>query len=248
MSSKPVTMIRPDGTEREWVLAKLGARAYAFFYDLMACLLLALLWSLFLNLFFQEATGLSSWLAWLQNQSPMPSSATGIFLILGFYHPILEGVFSGKTLGKKIAGIEVVNRQGKAPSWSAVFLRQIGRAIDFLPGFYAIGILSCLLSDEGLRFGDRLANTLVIYDDAESAIEQHFSAENVRLNEEKEQYLRELLNRWENMALERRCKLGAEFLSDLHLSAPQGVVDNRYDRSLKLRLSTLLSKAMTKAK
>ena len=247
--SDNLVLVRPDGTERTLVIAGLGARAYAFFYDFLICGVLLLAWISFLELGVGEPAGLHAWLAWLQGRGVLPeNSLMGALLIFGLYHPILEGFWQGKTFGKKIAGIEVVSRKGRAPAWPAVCLRQIGRCIDCLPGFYAIGIIACLTTENNIRVGDRLANTLVVYSDEAQGAGLYRSTHEVALDDEKDQYIHELLNRWDQMALDRRCKLGAELLSELRLPIPQGIIDAHYDRSLRLRLSTLASRSYTKAK
>jgi uncharacterized RDD family membrane protein YckC len=85
--------------------------------------------------------------------------------------PIAFEVWSnGATPGKKAMGLKVVCDDGTPVGFSQSFLRSLLSAADMLPIGYAFGIVSCLLSPDFKRLGDRVAGTLVIHRDARPKI------------------------------------------------------------------------------
>lgn len=85
-----------------------------------------------------------------------------LWLALGIgYHALLEWRF-GKTLGKYLVGIRAVNGDGSALTLRSAVVRNALRLVDFLPLFYAVGIVALLVSDGQRRLGDRAADTAVV--------------------------------------------------------------------------------------
>lgn len=94
----------------------------------------------------------------------------GLWLIALFtmewFYPVLFEVFrEGATPGKKVFGIKVVNDDGTPIDPSASLIRNLLRAVDFLPLAYGFGLLSMLFNHNFQRLGDLAAGTLVIYHD-----------------------------------------------------------------------------------
>lgn len=95
-------------------------------------------------------------------------AGNGIYLLLLFAsfwgYPILcEVYWSGRTLGKRIVGIEVLRADGLPVGWRESTLRNLLLVADFLPFMYAAG-LACMLFDlQFRRLGDIVAGTLVVY-------------------------------------------------------------------------------------
>ncbi len=79
------------------------------------------------------------------------------------YQVLLEGL-PGRTLGKWLAGIRVVDLQGGAPGLGRSLVRNLLRTVDGLPALNLLGVLLVLQSPERARFGDRVAGTRVILD------------------------------------------------------------------------------------
>src|SRR6202165_235584 len=77
------------------------------------------------------------------------------------YYAVLEGLF-GATVGKRIAGLRVIDLEGRRIGWQAAILRNIGRLLDALPFLYLLGGILTLNSRLHQRLGDRFAGTLVI--------------------------------------------------------------------------------------
>ncbi len=87
----------------------------------------------------------------------------GAFLLEWFYPLLFEVYRQGQTPGKKSCGLAVVHDDGRPVGWSAAFVRNTLRAVDFLPFLYASGFVSMLLNGQGKRLGDLAAGTLVVH-------------------------------------------------------------------------------------
>ncbi|MDR2964797.1 MAG: RDD family protein [Treponema sp.] len=91
-----------------------------------------------------------------------------IFLILNFcldwfYHVICELAFSGRSLGKRMAGIRVVKSDGSPVDPSASFIRNLLRFADTFCYLFHIALLSMTISSGFRRIGDWAGNTVVVY-------------------------------------------------------------------------------------
>jgi uncharacterized RDD family membrane protein YckC len=93
-------------------------------------------------------------------------------LLMVVYFSVQEALF-GATWGKLVAGVCVVDAQGRRPSLGAVLVRNILRLVDYWPLFYVVGIVAAVTSPSRQRLGDRVAHTLVVR--AESAVLAHRS-------------------------------------------------------------------------
>lgn len=92
----------------------------------------------------------------------------GVYLMLLFlsywgYPIICEVYFGGRTLGKRILGIEVVRADGLPVGWRESALRNLMLVADFLPAMYFAGLLSMLYDSRSRRLGDIVAGTQVVY-------------------------------------------------------------------------------------
>jgi uncharacterized RDD family membrane protein YckC len=87
----------------------------------------------------------------------------GVWLFIAWiaYYAVLEALF-GATIGKALAGLRVVDLQGRRIAWGASLLRNALRPIDALPGGYLLGGILVLTSPLLQRLGDRVAHTLVV--------------------------------------------------------------------------------------
>ena len=89
----------------------------------------------------------------------------GIFLVDWLY-PVLFEVYRGATPGKRAMGLAVVHDDGTPVGLAASLIRNLLRIIDFLPLFYGVGLVSCLVDRDFRRLGDLAAGTLVIHAEA----------------------------------------------------------------------------------
>jgi uncharacterized RDD family membrane protein YckC len=98
-------------------------------------------------------------------------------LLMVVYFSVQEALF-GATWGKLVAGVCVVDVDGRRPTLGAVLVRNILRLLDYWPLFYVVGIIAAMTSPSRQRLGDRVARTLVVR--AESAVLAHRSRGEVR--------------------------------------------------------------------
>jgi len=74
----------------------------------------------------------------------------------------LEWLWHGRTLGKRLFRLRVMDSNGFHLQLSQVVIRNLLRVIDSLPLFYLVGGAASFFSPLSQRLGDRVANTVVI--------------------------------------------------------------------------------------
>lgn len=85
------------------------------------------------------------------------------FIVSIGYGILLEWRWQGKTIGKRLLRLKVMDVSGLRLEFSQVVVRNLLRCVDSLPGFYMIGGLACLFSAKAQRLGDIAANTIVVW-------------------------------------------------------------------------------------
>ncbi|RYJ38483.1 RDD domain-containing protein [Flavobacterium anhuiense] len=140
-----------------FIAASVGERLGAFFIDLfiVICYITALSIVLF---------------DWLQLDRLMVNldgwSRGAIFLLLYspviVYSLVLESVFEGQSLGKKLLKIKVVKIDGYQAGFGDYLIRWFFRVIDFFTFFGLPGLISVITSQKSQRLGDMAAGTAVI--------------------------------------------------------------------------------------
>ena len=101
---------------------------------------------------------------------PMGGLGHGLALILVFvlewlFPALFEALWHGQTPGKRAMQIAAVREDGTPLGAHEALVRNLLRAIDFLPLCYGIGLLSMLINRDFKRLGDIVAGTVVIYRD-----------------------------------------------------------------------------------
>jgi uncharacterized RDD family membrane protein YckC len=92
--------------------------------------------------------------------------SNGLLLIVFFlldwaYFGLSEGYFRGKTLGKHLFGLRVIQEEGYPITLWGALLRNIVRAADSL-SLYGAGFITMLVAGRFRRLGDLVARTVVI--------------------------------------------------------------------------------------
>lgn len=84
-------------------------------------------------------------------------------VVLGWsYFILLEWLWNGQTLGKRVYGLRVINADGSPAGFVAVFVRNLVRLVDFLPALYGVGLLAIVFTPRSQRLGDLAAGTFVV--------------------------------------------------------------------------------------
>lgn len=138
----------------------------------------------------------------------------GSFLYFG----LSELLWRGQTPGKKMCQIRVVKADGFALDAVGVFMRNVFRVADHLPILWIVPVLS----KRGQRFGDMVASTIVISDEAEDLAEvrQQLSGRNkaearfrfdqaklTRLTREDFDAVERILDRWNSIPPDQQISL-----------------------------------------
>jgi uncharacterized RDD family membrane protein YckC len=225
------------GTDLEFDVAGPGGRSYAFVIDWHIRLLIALAWFLAASLIY---AGTISW------ADVDDGRASGYFYVVALpamaiyflYHPLLEIIMDGRTPGKRIAGIRIVTRDGKAPGIAAHLIRNIFRLVDSLPVTYMIGFITTLFTERNLRFGDLAAGTLLIYDaaDEKTALNEIEAIHGGNIQLQEAELIHEVIARWDSLDSATRIALGRKLLRRLNVDLPAVSNDNQVLSQLKAKL------------
>ena len=84
------------------------------------------------------------------------------FTLIWAYFILLEWLWNGQTIGKRLYKLRVINEDGSPAGFTAVLIRNLVRLVDFLPAFYGIGLMVIVLSPKSQRLGDLAAGTYVV--------------------------------------------------------------------------------------
>ena len=216
----------PENVQIEYRPAGLGTRFLAWFIDqiimnltifiavMVLIIISAAFGGLFRDLFDQIDRS-------LRNQGGPGDPKTVYMYLVGigmliwglgsfFYFGLSELFWRGQTPGKRMCQIRVVKADGFALDAGGVFMRNVFRVADHLPILWIVPVLS----KRGQRFGDMVASTIVISDEAEDLAEvrQQLSSRNkaearfrfdqaklTRLTREDFDAVERILDRWNSL-------------------------------------------------
>jgi len=85
-----------------------------------------------------------------------------VFVLSWGYHVFFEVRHQGRSPGKRLCGLRVVDSRGLPVTFQQSFVRNVVRVVDAAPAFYGAGALISLLDRRSRRLGDIAADTLVI--------------------------------------------------------------------------------------
>lgn len=93
-------------------------------------------------------------------------SIFAIFIILGlpviFYSLVLESLWEGKTIGKKVMKIRVIKLDGYQAGFGDYLIRWLFRLVEISLGNGIIALITIIVSKNNQRLGDMAAGTSVI--------------------------------------------------------------------------------------
>lgn len=148
-----MTISTPEGIDLEVVLAGLGSRFAAGAFDTFIQLVLLFVFSLVL--LSEGGSGLSQAVFYVL-----------AFVVLFGYYVIFETLNRGRTPGKAIGGLRVVQSGGQPVGFMSSALRTIVRLADgfIILTFFLVpvGMVSILATKKNQRLGDLAAGTVVI--------------------------------------------------------------------------------------
>lgn len=240
-TEQPLANAQPDAARQrlqvasvtgiDWsvAIAGLGGRSYAFVVDWHIRVVGALAWFALSNLVLYGDVLAAP----RENRSlfffGVAAPALAIYLL---YHPVLEVAMRGRTPGKRLAGIRIVTSAGQVPDASALAVRNVLRIVDSLPGLYAIGLASALLTRQSVRIGDLAAGTVLVYEADDTNWAAFDDTAVARIGLERMELVRELLHRWNDLRPDHRALLAAKLLRQI----PSSKTDAAFKAALEEEL------------
>ncbi|PZN27973.1 MAG: hypothetical protein DIU71_16680 [Proteobacteria bacterium] len=230
------------GTDVELRIAGPGSRGYAFLIDWHFRLVLALAWLYLMQFAYFDA--LDTFDALRGNDRFLLIVVLPAFGLYLLYHPVLEVVMRGRTPGKLLAGVRLVNRNGDIPGAGALLVRNVFRLIDSLPAAYVVGLLTVMFSAQHVRIGDLAAGTLLVFDRAtkdRSFARLGRALSRTPLAPEAADLVQELLDRWQGLADPTRVEIARTLLARLDPATSSAELLASDSAELRARLEALIA-------
>jgi uncharacterized RDD family membrane protein YckC len=94
---------------------------------------------------------------------------TAIFILIPFllywgYFTLFEAFWNGRTPGKRVAKIRVIQKSGRGIGLFEAMTRNLLRVVDQIPVIYAVGVICIFVTRHHQRLGDMAAGTLVVHE------------------------------------------------------------------------------------
>lgn len=157
----------PENVAFGYEIVGIGSRFMAALVDtLIIVIIYALVW---LAMFFIIGNLFGT-------ESMASNFAFGLFSLLGFifiwgYYIFFEIYWNGRSPGKQLLGLRVVQQDGAPITITESVIRNLVRLVDFLPFAYGIGVVTMFIDGKSRRLGDLAASTLVVRDQEEVTLD-----------------------------------------------------------------------------
>jgi uncharacterized RDD family membrane protein YckC len=142
-------VLTPEHVEVRLQPAGLGSRFLAISIDSLLVFAISMLMAQLLLSFLPAALGYVLW-------------ATATFVLTWGYHVYFETRHEGRSPGKRVMRLRVVDGRGLPLGLGQSFVRNVVRVLDSAPVLYGLGALASLLDPHRRRLGDLAADTLVV--------------------------------------------------------------------------------------
>jgi len=154
----------PEQIALEFPLAGVGSRFLALAFDtllqIVAAVGLALIAALAAGALSAAGRAAGAWV--------LAILILALFVVYTGYFATFEALWRGQTPGKRLVGLRVIDLSGRPVSVYAAILRNLVRIVDQLPGIYAVGIVSVMVTSRQQRLGDLAAGTVVVHERTET--------------------------------------------------------------------------------
>jgi uncharacterized RDD family membrane protein YckC len=160
LNSDQLNIDTPELVAIQMPLAGIGSRFIALLIDTLIWAAGLVVLGLVLWAFQPALQAFSS----LSYQWTVAIFTLSIFLLNWGYFTLFEAFWHGRTPGKRIARIRVIQRSGRAIGIFESMARNFIRYVDQIPFFYAVGVVAVFATRQHQRLGDLAAGTLVVRD------------------------------------------------------------------------------------
>ncbi|WP_201714873.1 RDD family protein [Rossellomorea arthrocnemi] len=164
MQEGQVDIRTPEYVSLQFQPAGLGSRAAALLIDQI---ILGIMNMLIVVILVFATTGDNSLFAWYRfeiNSTLWGIAIIALFVLNWGYFFALEYFWGGKTVGKRLLGIRVMQENGHSITLLSCFIRNLLRIIDMLPVSYFLGMIMIFLHSKHKRLGDIVAGTIVVHE------------------------------------------------------------------------------------
>jgi uncharacterized RDD family membrane protein YckC len=163
LSSDQLSIETPELVSIEMPLAGIGSRFIALLVDYLIWSAGFVVLSLLFLIFLPGIRAFSE----ISEQWAIAIVIFIVFLVQWGYFTLFEAFWNGRTPGKRVARIRVIQRSGRAIGLFESMARNLVRYVDQLPFCYAVGVIAMFVTRQHQRLGDLAAGTLVVKDRAE---------------------------------------------------------------------------------
>ena len=160
MNSDQLNIDTPELVEIEMPLAGIGSRFIALLVDYLIWGAAAVVLVIFIAIFGSSIDAFST----LSAKWTAAIILFLIFLVHWGYFTLFEAFWNGRTPGKRVARIRVIQRSGRAIGLIESMTRNLIRYVDQFPLIYAVGVIAIFSTRQHQRLGDLAAGTLVVRD------------------------------------------------------------------------------------
>jgi len=143
----------PDHVVLRFQLAGAGNRDFAAIVDFVIVYIFGTAIAFGSDKVAEFVPGIANWSGWI--------ALLQLFLAWSYF-VLLEWLWNGQTIGKRLFGLRVISEDGEPARFVAVVVRNLVRVIDFLPVLYGVGLVALVISSRSQRLGDYAGGTFVV--------------------------------------------------------------------------------------
>ena len=156
----------PELVDIQLPLAGIGSRFIALLVDMLIWFAGFIVLVILLAIFLPGIEAFSK----ISEQWAVAAAIFMLFLLFWGYFTLFEAFWNGRTPGKRVARIRVIQRSGRAISLFESMARNLVRYVDMQPfPMYAVGVIAIFTTRQHQRLGDLAAGTLVVRDRVQDA-------------------------------------------------------------------------------
>lgn len=159
-NSDQLSIDTPELVAIQMPLAGIGSRFIALLIDTLIWLGAILVLALMSWLLVPGITAFSQ----LSAQWAVAIYVLVLFLLNWGYFTLFEAFWNGRTPGKRVARIRVIQQSGRPIGLFESMARNFIRYVNQIPFFYAVGVITMFSTRQHQRLGDLAAGTLVVRD------------------------------------------------------------------------------------